>query len=172
MKLQQFISPFVIIAIAIVLRLAPHPPNMAPIAAMALFGGCYLNKRYALIVPFIVMIVSDFFIGFHTTMAFVYGSFFLTGLLGVWLGHHKTLYNVLFVSLLSSFLFFFITNFGVWIMGGLYPKTVSGLFESYFYALPFFRNTIIGDLFYTGMLFGLYELVKILIQSRGWVRTK
>lgn len=158
-KIQNIIAVFSIILFAVLLRLLPHPANFAPIAGMALFGGVYLNKKYALIVPLIAMLVSDFFIGFHSTILFVYGSFLLTGLIGLWIKEHKSVKTVIFGTLISSVLFFIITNFGVWLAGSLYPKTFSGLVQCYFFAIPFFRNTILGDLFYTGVFFGSYELV-------------
>lgn len=159
MKLQNLINPLLIIVLAVVLRLIPHPANVAPIAAMALFGGTYLNKRYALIAPLVAMFLSDLVLGFHNTMIFVYGSFLLTGLLGIWLRNHRTITNTIGATLISSLLFFFITNFGVWLMGSLYPRTLQGLIDAYFYAIPFFRNTLIGDLFYVGLFLGSYELV-------------
>ncbi len=157
-KIQNLINPFLIIAIAVVLRLVPHPPNFAPIAAMALFGGAYLNRRYALIVPIIAMIFSDFFLGFHNTIVFVYGSFLLTGVLGLWVRNRRTAQNIIGVSIASSVAFFIITNFGVWLVGSMYPKTITGLLDCYIAAIPFFRNTLIGDLSYVGLFFGGYSL--------------
>lgn len=156
--MDKLINPFLIILFAVTLRLVPHVPNFAPISAMALFGGTYLNKKYALAVPIIAMFVSDIFLGFHSTMLFVYGSFTLTGLIGIWLRKHKSLKNVVLVAISSSLIFFVITNFGVWLEGRLYPLNLSGLIESYFLAIPFLRNTFLGDLFYTGLFFGSYEL--------------
>lgn len=158
-QLSLLISPLLIIGIAVILRLVPHPANFAPIAAMALFGGVYLNKRYALIVPLIALFISDIFLGFHESMPFVYGSFVLTGVIGMWLKHHKTPWTVIGASLVSSVLFFVLTNFNYWYAASLYPKTGAGLVQSYINAVPFFRNTILGDLFYTGLFFGSYEFV-------------
>lgn len=157
--MKKLINPLLIIAIAVGLRLLPHLPNIAPIGAMALFGGAYLNKKYALIIPLIAMFISDIFLGFHSTMLYVYGSFLLIGFMGIWLSQRKSIGIIAGASLVSSLVFFIITNFGVWISGGLYPKTLSGLIECYVYALPFFRNTILGDLFYVGIFFGSYELL-------------
>jgi len=141
-------------------RLLPHPDNFTPIAAMALAGGVYLEKRFALIVPLAALVISDFFIGFHNTILFVYGSFVLIGFMGLWLKSHKKFSPVLGTALLSSTLFFVITNFGVWLTGGgwFYPRTWQGLIECYSMAIPFFRNTLAGDLVFTGVLFGLFEL--------------
>lgn len=158
-NLSFVVNPLLIITVAVVLRLVPHPPNFTPIAAIALFGGTYLDKKYALIVPLLIMLISDFFLGLHQTMVFVYGSFLLTGLIGLWLKKHKNLRNILLATMSSSVLFFVITNFGVWLIWDFYPKNPAGLLQSYFLALPFFRNTFLGDLFYTGLFFGSYELL-------------
>jgi len=161
--MKRLISPFIIILFAVILRILPHPPNFAPIAAMALFGGAYINKKYALIVPLAAMFVSDIFLGFHPGMLFVYGSFLIIGLIGMWLKNKGNAKIVFGAALFSSFIFFAITNFGVWLAGGLYPRTVDGFIQCYLYAMPFFRNTIIGDLFYVGIFFGCYELAQLLI---------
>jgi hypothetical protein len=152
------ISSALIVAAALS-RLLPHPDNFTPIMAIALAGGVYLDKRFALIIPLAALIISDIFIGFHNTIFFVYGSFVLIGFLGVWLKSHKKPLPILGTTLLSSILFFIITNFGVWLTGGgwFYPKTWQGLIECYTLAIPFFRNTVAGDLVYTGVLFGLFE---------------
>jgi len=165
MKKLNFISTFAIIFFAVVLRLLPHPANVAPIAAMALFGGVYLDKKYALILPLTALFVSDIFLGFNQSMPYVYGSFVLTGLIGMWLRNHKTFTNILLGALTSSILFFLITNFGFWLVFSLYPKTFAGQTEAYMMALPFFRNTLLGDFFYTGLFFGSFELVKLFAQQ-------
>ena len=164
--LDKLINPSVIILIAVVARLIPHAPNFAPIAAMALFGGAYLNRGYALLVPVIALFVSDLFIGFYSpvVMISVYGSFVLVGLIGLWLRKQKSPRNVILAAVSSSILFFLLTNFAVW-LGGWYPRSLNGLVECYTLALPFFRNTILGDLFYTGVFFGGYELVLRLVRK-------
>lgn len=156
--MNKLISPFLIILFAVLLRVVPHVPNFTPIAAMALFGGTYLNKKYALVVPIAAMLLSDMVIGFHGTMIFVYGSFLLAGLIGIWLRRNKNLRNIVIATFASSLLFFIITNFGVWLEGRLYANSLSGLIESYTLAIPFFRNTILGDFSYVALFFGSYEL--------------
>ena len=164
--LDKLINPLIIILIAATLRLVPHPPNFAPIAAMALFGGVYLNRGYALAVPIIALFISDLVIGFYSpvVMVSVYGSFILTGLIGLWLRRRKSPRNVILAALGSSVLFFIVTNFAVW-LGGWYPRNAAGLLDCYTLALPFFRNTIAGDLFYTGAFFGCYELFLSLVNK-------
>lgn len=151
---------FFIIA-GVVLRLVPHLPNFAPIAALGLFGGVYLNKKYALLIPILAMFISDYFIGFAefwVTFS-IYLSFLLIGLIGSWLRRHKNFSNILGATLLGSIIFFVLTNFAVWAATPWYPKTLEGITECYLLAIPFFRNTILGDLFYVGSMFSLYEFV-------------
>lgn len=159
--LEKLASPTIIIIAAVGLRLIPHLPNFAPIGAMALFGGAYLDKRLALLLPLLVMFISDLFIGFYSpaVMLSVYGSFVLVGLIGMWLRKRKNPKNILLAAISSSILFFLITNFAVWAAGS-YSRGVEGLVTSYVMAIPFFRGTLFGDLFYTGLFFGGFELLK------------
>lgn len=154
------------------MRLLPHEPNFTPIAAIALFGGVYLNKKYALVLPIAAMILADLFLGFNQSTPYVYVGFLLSGLIGLWLRTHKKFTNILGGTLLSSVLFFLITNFGFWLSFSLYPKTFAGQIEAYIMALPFFRNSLLGDLFYTGLMFGSYEFVKALIAKRAVITAK
>jgi hypothetical protein len=163
--ISKLAQPAGFILIGAFARLIPHPANFAPIAAMALFGGVYLNKKQALILPILAMIASDIFLGFDSLSMrlSVYGSFLLTVFVGFWIKNHKSFKNIVLASILSSILFFIITNFAVWAFGSLYLKTVDGLMQSYFFAIPFFRNTILGDLTYSGVFFGGYEFAKRLV---------
>ena len=145
------------------LRFFPHPPNFAPITAIAIFAGAYLSdKRLAIGLPLATMLVSDYFIGFYSlpVMASVYLSFAISGLVGLWLKSHKTLANSLGVTLFASLQFFFITNFAVWAFGKMYSHDISGLLTSYINGLPFFRSTLLGDLFYVGIFFCSCEIVR------------
>jgi hypothetical protein len=163
---SKLINPTFIIGLAIIARLVPHMPNFTPIAAMALFGGAYLNRSWAILVPLLALFLSDVFIGFYSpvVMVSVYGSFILTGVIGFWLKKRKNPGNVIFAAIGASILFFLVTNFSVW-LGGWYPKNLTGLFESYTLAVPFFRNTLMGNLFYTGVFFGGYELILRLVKK-------
>lgn len=163
---KVFIGAILILAAAMS-RLLPHPVNVSPIAAMALAGGVYLDKRFALLAPLVALFVSDLFLGFHNTILFVYGSFALIGILGLWLRSHKKVLPVFGTTVLGSVIFFVLTNFGVWLTGsGLnYPKTLQGLVECYGMAIPFFRNTVVGDLVYVGLLFGMFELAEYIARA-------
>jgi len=142
-------------------RLLPHPPNVSPVAAMALFGGAYFeDKRLGFLIPLSAMFLSDLILGFHSTLPFVYGSFALITLMGFSLQKQKSFPRIATGVLLSSILFFVVTNFGVWLMENLYPKNFPGLLACYTAAVPFFRNTLIGDFGYSAVLFGAMELVE------------
>ncbi len=142
----------------IIARIIPHLPNFTPVGAAALFGGAYLPKKWALIMPILIMVVSDLVIGFDGffSRAYVYGSFLLIGLLGLWLRTHKSTGNIILVTFSSSVLFFALTNFGVWAHSTMYEKSLNGLMHSYMMGLPYFRYTLLGDFFYTGVFFGAY----------------
>lgn len=159
---------FLIIA-AVILRLLPHLPNFAPITAIALFGGTYLNKKTAILAPILAMLISDYFIGFYSLpiMASVYLSFAISGLLGLWLRRRKNVANIAGTTLFASAQFFLTTNFAVWAFGTMYPPTAAGLLASYVNAIPFFRNTVLGDFFYVGVFFGIFELVRSLLKQKS-----
>lgn len=138
------------------MRLIPHWPNFTPIAAIALFGGTFLKRKdLAFLVPVAAMLLSDLVIGFHTTMLPVYLSFIAIVALGLILQKRLTVVNTLSASLAASVLFYLVTNFATWSSGMMpYPLNVAGLMQSYIAGLPFLFNGILGDLFYTSVLFG------------------
>jgi uncharacterized membrane protein len=166
LKTENLLFPTLIILFGVFMRLVPHMPNFAPVTAIALFGGLYLEKKYALLIPIIIMMISDYFLGFHDTMLFVYVSFLIAGLLGMWVRKEKSFSRILTITLLSSVLFFIITNVGVWLMGDMYPKNSGGLIQAFVMAIPFFRNTVMGDLLYTTTFILMYEFMKYFLQRR------
>lgn len=163
-----------LILFGFVLRLAPHAANVAPIAAIALFGSLYLPKRLALVLPLGVMLISDIFLGFYgwQIMASVYGSFLLVGIIGLWVRTHKTFTTVVLATVAGSCSFFFITNAAVWAFGTMYPHTISGLMQSYAMGLPFFRNTLLGDIVYVTFLIGGFEGVRYWIALHSFAIKK
>ena len=157
---NRSLIPLLLIALGVSARLLPHPPNFAPIMAIALFGGIYLPKHWAILAPLAAMFLSDLMIVFYAwpIMLSVYMSFSLSGLVGVWIRQKTTARRIIGGTLLSSILFFLVTNWAVWAFGAMYPHTIGGLFESYTLAIPFFRNSLLGDFFYVGLMVGGYEL--------------
>lgn len=150
-KTQLLIILFIVIAA--IFRLVPHMPNFTPLTAMALFSGVYFtNKKLAFLVPILAMLISDLFIGFSTISIFVYLAFVFIGLIGMFF-KKMNLKSIL----ISSIAFFIITNFGVWLLS--YPKSWAGLVECYTLAIPFFRNALVGDLFYSAIMYFGFEFV-------------
>ena len=151
---------------AAAMRLVPHPPNFSPIAAMALFSGAYLPKRaLAFVAPFAALLLSDAVLGFYAGMNFVYFSFALTVLIGWIIASRKSALSIGAAAIASSVLFFVVTNFGMWLFSGFYPLTSAGLVACYVAAIPFFQNTLVGDLFFTALLFGGFTLVEKIVPS-------
>lgn len=154
------VTTFLILAAALS-RLVPHLPNFTPIAAIGLFAASYFaDRKMALLISFCAMLLSDVFIGFHSSMIWVYGAFLVIILGGSYLKNSISLVNVFVASLLSSIVFFLVTNFGVWIGSGMYSIDFKGFIACYVMAIPFFGNTLMGDLFYCTVLFGSYEMAK------------
>lgn len=167
---KVFTPRFIFITSAILLaalsRVFPHIPNFTPIAAMALFGGAYFSdKRLAFIIPLIAMIMSDVILevttgwGFHNTVVYVYVAFILTSAMGLYVRNHNNVQTILAASILSSVLFFVITNFGVWAASGGIGG-VTGLGTTYVLGIPFFAPTLLGDIFFNAILFGAFFLAQ------------
>jgi hypothetical protein len=157
MKKLNFI--IILIGIAILSRLIPHPPNFTPITAIALFSTIHFkNKILTYLIPIIGLFISDLILGLSMVNLFVYLSFIVITFIGF---KFQKINN--YSILLSSTTFFIVSNFGVWILG--YPKTIEGLILCYYMALPFFIYTIMGDLFYSyAMKYGLrYALNKKIV---------
>lgn len=147
-----------IILFGIIARLLAHThaPNFNPVIALALFSGVYLKKEYAVIVPLLLIVLSDVLIGFHDTIAFTWGSMALISWMGMRVREHKNPAVILGTSLFSALVFFVITNLGAW--PTLYPMTASGLQACFTAAIPFFRPTLISTLVYTLIFFSAFEL--------------
>jgi hypothetical protein len=159
-----------LLLLGIVARLVPHPWNATPVMAIALFGGAYLSKRWAILLPLAIVAISDVLIGWHDTVPFTWGAFVLTGMLAWWIRTRPSPFRILASALAGSTVFFLMTNFGVWVAGGLYPRTADGLWRCYVAAIPFFRSTVLGDLVYTAALFGGYALATGSLLARPTVR--
>ena len=157
--------PSAILAAA-ALRLVPHPPNFAPIGAIALFSGAYLDRRpLAFLAPFAALALSDAILGFYPEVVFVYLSVAAIVLIGWTLSKRKTALHIGAAALASSVLFYLVTNFGVWLLMDYYPQTPAGLLACYVAAIPFFQNTMAGDLFYCGLLFGGFALLERIVPA-------
>lgn len=160
-----------LILLAAMSRLIPHPANFAPVGGMALFGAAYYSKRYlAFLIPVLSMWISDLilnnvvygqyfdrFVWFYAGSLFTYGAFALIVLFGMSVIRKVRVPTLLLSALGASVIFFLVSNFGVWFSSGMYPHTTEGLTACYAAGIPFFKNTAAGDLFYTAILFGAFE---------------
>ncbi|MFN2395805.1 MAG: DUF6580 family putative transport protein [Bacteroidales bacterium] len=166
MNLKKIFTPRVlvvtgIILFAAVMRLVPHYPNFTPIAAIALFGGAHMGRKWlAFFIPLFALFISDLLIGFHGFMVPVYISFAVVALIGNLMRNNVKIATVLGGAVASSVIFFLITNFAVWVGSPYYPQTFSGLIQSYTMAIPFFHTTILGDLFYSSVFFGGFYFIQ------------
>ena len=152
------------IVAAAALRLVPHPPNFTPIGAMALFSGAYLGRRaLAFAAPIGALLLSDLVLGFYHGMATVYFSTALVVVIGMLALRRPAVIRVGAAALAGSALFFVVTNFGMWLFSGFYPQTLPGLEACFIAAIPFFQNTVAGDLFYATLLFGGFKLLETLL---------
>ncbi len=151
---------FLLVAIGVAGRLLPHAWNATPVGAAALFAGFLLGWRYAVVVPLATMFFSDLIIGFYNwpIMLSVYLGFVLVGLLGLAARRHQKFESFLAGGVAGATLFFLLTNGAVWWFSGMYPSTLGGLFMSYSAGLPFYKNMLIGDLFYVSVFYGVYQV--------------
>ena len=175
---SKFNPNFAIVAIMIVVaaasRFMPHPPNFTPIGGMALFGAAYFAKKYwAFIIPFIALFISDLILNnvvyaadgftlFSGFMFWTYGAMFLIVLLGTQLLKKVNILNVVGTSVAASLVFFLVTNFGSWFIdpANLYADNIAGVGTALAAGLPYFWNTLAGNLVYAGVMFGSYEMMK------------
>ncbi len=137
-KKQNLLITFILIAVWF--RLIPHPPNFTPVTSLALFSGLMFQKRWlSILTPLVAMFLSDMVLGFGTISLWVYSAFIMISMIG-WMLSEMNVKSIL----LSSLIFFIVSNFGVWFMD--YPHTIGGLTMCYTLAIPFFGYAIIGDL--------------------------
>lgn len=151
---------------AALLRILPHPWNFTPITAMALFSGAQFRTRgSAFAVPLLALFLSDLVLGFYPSIPVTYIAFSLIVLVGMALGPHRSFRSTALATVSASVLFFLLSNLGVWMFEGMYPHTSLGLFACYSAALPFYQGTLLGDVTYTAVLFGLFRFAELRFPS-------
>ena len=162
---------FVLMSLGILTRLIPHGWNMTLMGAVALIAGFLISRKsIAVLVPLVAVIISDLFLGFHSTIYYVYGAYIAMVALTSSVGQSRW-GTVLATSTLGSFLFFIITNFGVWYVEGIYPHTFSGLMQSYMMGLPFYRAQFLMDVVGSfGLVYGFRFLFKKVLRQTPSVK--
>lgn len=135
-------------------RFIPHPPNFTSLLALSFYVPALLGIRYlpALIVSFLI---TDFFIGFHAVTLFTWGSVILIGICSKFF--LSNIYTRITGSLLGAFVFYIITNFGVWSMGS-YGYNLDGFILCYTLAIPFFTYSLISTFIFSGVIEGINKL--------------
>ncbi|MCX7926547.1 MAG: hypothetical protein N2606_00175 [Candidatus Omnitrophica bacterium] len=156
----------ILILIGVFLRLIPHTPNFTPVAAVALFSGAFMKRRTAILIPLSLMVISDLILGLHEVVLFTWGSFIIITLLGAFLKEKKTLLLITAYSIVSSLIFFLITNLGVW-LAGWYPPTFNGLITCYIMALPFLREFTVSTVLYSFIFFKVYEFLAYTVRRKN-----
>jgi hypothetical protein len=151
----------VMIILAAVVRILPHPWNFTPIGAMALFSGAmFRDRRVAFLFPLVALFAGDLFVGLHRLMPVVYASFLFSVFIGTWLANRRGIFRIGGAVFLGALQFFLITNFAAWQLFGTYPHTPAGLAACYIAGLPFFGNTLAGDALYSTLFFGAFALAE------------
>jgi hypothetical protein len=160
------ITAALLVVVGVLLRLAPHPWNMTPVGASALFAGARLPLPVAIAVPVGTLAISDLLIGMHSLWWVTWGTCAIAVLLGALLRDRASALAVGGVTFAGSLLFFITTNVGVWAQGGMYPMTWDGLVACFVAAIPFFQNSLVGDLLWSGVLFGGWALATRFVGAR------
>jgi hypothetical protein len=146
-------------------RLIPHAPNVTPVGGSCLFAGSRIGGWHAYLLPLVVMVATDPFVGgYSSSSLIVYACFMINVLIGRRLVQNASAVRVGGAAFLCSLQFFLLTNLAVWYRSAtgashFYAKSLSGLVECYSAALPFWGRTLAGDLFFSGALFGMYALL-------------
>ncbi len=134
-------------------RFIPHPPNFTSLLALSFYVPALLGLRY-LPILIISFAITDFFIGFHNTMFFTWGSVILIALIS---NYFKiSIFKRIFGSLLGALIFFVVNNFGVWSLGS-YGYSLQGLINCYFLAIPFFAYSVISTFIFSVIIETLYK---------------
>ncbi len=157
----RFLTLSFLVLGATISRILPHPWNFSPLGAIALFGGAYFSdKRLAVIVPLSAVFISDIFLGFYREWPFIYIGYVFMVFVGMRFLERKSMKRIASASLFGSFIFFLWTNFVTWGFGSLYSRDFQGLVACYIAAIPFFQRAVLGDLFFTLILFGTFAVLE------------
>ena len=157
-----------LILLAAFSRIIPHPTNFSPLGAIALFGAAHFSKKWqVLVIPIAATWLSDLFINnviyaayyptftlFYEGFYWQYLSYILIALVAMPIFKKVTKERVLFGALSSTVIFFLLSNVGCWVGNSFYPQNFMGLMSCYAAGIPFLKGTILGDLFYSLVLFG------------------
>ncbi len=148
----------ILILVVAAIRVFPHPLNVTPIGAFALFCGAYLTDRRFLLLPPAALLIGDLFMGLYAwpVMLAVYAGFGLSTLIGrLTLSARRTIPGFVGAVVLGAVVFYALSNVGMWWVA--YPKTLAGLIDCWTDGLPFLLRTLAGDFLYATVIFGIVE---------------
>ena len=164
MKWQRFVLMCGLLSLCAAMRLLPHPPNVTPVGAMAIFAGAmFVDRRVAMLAPLVVLGASDLVIGEHWLMPVVYGSMLISVLIGRLIATSRFFGHVAVATFVGATQFFIITNLACW--WSFYPHSLEGLADCFTLAIPFFQNSLAGDALFSTGLFGAVWLAEKSIPS-------
>ena len=156
---MKYVLILFLIFVGVMSRIYPYAPNFTPMLSIALLSGLYSKNRFFVLLPILIMLMSDIMIGNHAIVPWVYSSFILIFALGYLI--KKSSYSYIFIfSILSSVIFFVISNLGVWFTGG-YSYSFNGLIACYTAAIPFFKNTLISTVLYSSVIHSVVSVVSL-----------
>jgi hypothetical protein len=170
----RFSLLIIMVLMAAFSRLIPHIPNFSPLGAIGLFGAAYFDKKWqAFLIPIAATWLSDLFINniiyrqyfseftwFYQGFYWQYGSYLLIVLAGIFILKTINIQKIVVGAIAPTTIFFLVSNFGVWASGSMYPKTFEGLLTCYVAGIPFLKGTMLGDFFYSGVLFGSFAIAQ------------
>lgn len=161
-----------LIALCVVLRVIPHPPNFAPVGAAGVLGGRTLRLPLAIVTVVASMAISNVVLAqIHGYEAFGWGSVFIFGGFVVQVVVARALRKVrggaIGAAVLGAMAFFVLSNLGVWAVGTLYPPTTAGLWTCFVAAVPFFAGTLVGDVLWTVVLVSAHRTIGRQVMARG-----
>lgn len=151
-----------LVLIAASLRLIPHAANFTPMLAIAIFAGAqFASRRWAFLFPLAVLAVSDLLLGYYEYMWAIYLCYIPLVFCGFWMRHSEvsTWLKAPAAFIVGNLLFFFTSNFAVWALTAMYPKTLSGLWMSYVMALPFLIKALAGTFVFGGLFLVVERLL-------------
>lgn len=163
---MRFMLPLLLTILGVVCRVTPHPWNFAPVGAIALFAGAtFSNRRAAMLVPLATMFAGDTLLelltgdGWHSLMPVIYATYAVIAMIGMLLRDRRdSPLHIAGGAVAGATLFFVTSNFAVWTISTVYPKTFTGLAACFVAAVPYFERTLTSDLLFSAIFFGAYAL--------------
>ena len=168
MMIKEFTSfknstRYIIIFFALMLLIASRSlsfiPNFTPTISLIVFISIMFRNNYTL--AFIIVLsqlISDYFLGYYSSMLFVYLGYVLIALTSKYIMKNLSFIYVIWASCISVLIFYLVSNYGVWQMMGLYEYSLNGLMQCYIAGIPFLKYSLISTLLYSTTIYVLYKV--------------